>query len=584
MFLLAALVTVWLITAAFGHFVLGAWPSFGEAVWQSTAHLLEPGSLADDQDGAERAIGLIQVLAGLIFFAGIVLTVLTETVQRAMSRFSGSDPAISRSGHLLIVGFNPSLEEVRRRLGHYANGEIPETVVLLPEYMAEFRERARRALRVTEGKGTVLVADLETDGLARTCAGDAQRIVVLSPVGDPDEADLEVTGWAGLLAEHLAPLGDAAPPVGLEIRRHRNVQALWFADREVDGRRRSDGKTRFPATFDALVRDRIIGGTLSPAIANPDFADTFLESAEAQGMNLRFQAVGDQAGTTFASAKAALEPTTLLGLMTGEGPTASAEFLPDDSRVILPEERLIVIPRSPGHSSGERATIDPSQIKVSPSRPGPVLLIGFSDATRATIEDLADSGYDGARIHLLNHESPASYPSIVRGSKPGFIAGSPIEPADLDRALDQVDPAIVFVAAPEGAEAAAVISGMMADQRSDVPIIVEQYSTSRARNVSGVGGDLTIVSMAGLVAENIATSSIDPALLVATQTLFDDPGLEIESLTYASRQPLPIDGLSAAFGSVGSIPIAIALQNGSTGTDHLEPGDHILVLQRVPPA
>lgn len=564
--------------------MLGAWPDFGEALWQSTAHLLEPGSLADDQQGAERAIGVIQVLAGLIFFAGIVLTVLTEMVQRAMSRFSGSDPAISRSGHLLIVGFNPTLEEVRRRLGHYADGEIPETVVLLPEYMSEHRDLARRALRVTEGKGTVLIADLEADGFARACAGDAQRIVVLSPVGDPEEADLEVTGWAALLADHLAPLGDDAPPVGLEIRRHRNVQALWFADREVGGKRRSAGSTRFPATFDALVRDRIIGGTLSQAIANPVFADTFLESDENQGMNLRLQVADRHAGTTFAQARSALEPTTLLGLMSGEGPTASAEYLPDDTRVIRPEERLIVIPRSPGHSSSGRPTVDPSQIKVSPSRPGPVLLIGFSDATRAIIEDLADSGYDGSRINLLNHESPVSYPSVVRGSKPGFIAGSPIEPLDLDRALDQVDPAIVFVAAPEGAEAAAVISGMMADQRSDVPIIVEQYSSSRARNVSKVGGDLTIVSMAGLVAENIATSSIDPALLVATQTLFDDPDLEIESLTYASRQPLPIDGLQAAFGSVGSIPIAIALQGDSGGTDQLEPGDHILVLQRVAPA
>ncbi len=121
----------------------------------------------------------------------------------------------------------------------------------------------------------------------------------------------------------------------------------------------------------------------------------------------------------------------------------------------------------------------------------------------------------------------------------------------------------------------------MISQRSEVPVVVEQYSTRRVRHMRGVDDVLTIVSTAGLVAENIATSSADPALLVATQALFDDPALEIESLTYASRDPLPFDALSAAFGTVGSIPIGIALENEDGAPGYVQTGDHILVLQRV---
>ncbi|HTU14539.1 MAG TPA: hypothetical protein VMF31_05020 [Solirubrobacterales bacterium] len=581
MFLLGALAIVWLSTAALGHFVLGAWPSFGEALWQSTAHLLEPGSLADDHDGAERAIGLIQVLAGLVFFAGIVLTVLTEMVQRAISRFHGSDPAISRSGHILVVGFNPTLKETRERLSRYMAAEPPEMVVLLPESMSDAREEARRILGETPGHGTVLAADLADDGFARACAGDAQRIVILSPVGDPDEADVTVMGWTSLLAEHLAPLGDAAPPVGLEIRRHRNVNAFWFERRSHGGDPQPAGGRRFPANFDPLVRDRIIGGTLSQAILNPEFADSFLDTVESLGLSPRLRAAGEHAGRPFAEARSALEPTTLLGLLSGDGPAAEAEYLPADERVIRGDERLIVIPHSPGHSPAGLSPIDPSTIKVSPTRPGPVLFVGFSDATRSVIEDLADSGYDGSRVHLLNPEPPAAFPAQVRGSKPVFIAGSPIEPEDLEHAIDQVDPAIIFVAAPDGHEASAVISGMMVSQRSEVPVIVEQSASVRARTVRGAEDSLTVVSTAGIVAEIIATSTVDPAMLVATQTLFDDPGLEVESLTYASRQPLPIESLPAAFASAGSVPIAISLRGDSGGSDHLEQGDHILVLQRV---
>lgn len=573
---------VWLSTAAIGHFILGAFDDFGAALWESTTHLIEPGSIDYDETAAERTIGLIQVIAGLIFLAGVVLTVLTEAVQRALSRFQGSDPAISRTGHLLIVGFNPALDEVEERLGHYLRGEMPDTVVLLPEALSERREDARRALRGFSGRATVMVADIEDDGFTRACAGEAERIVILSPEGSPEDADLEAMWWATKLADHLAPLGGKAPPVGVEMRRHRNVHAFWV--KGVEEAAGNPGELRFPPNFDALVRDRIIGGTLAMAISNPEFAGAFLDIAGTFGIAPRLDPAGHHAGRRFGDARAALEPTTLLGVLAGTGPAATAEYLPEADRVIGEDERLIVIPRSPGHAGEDRPSIDPSQVKVSPSRPGPALLVGYSDATRATIEDLADSGYEGSRLNLLNPVRPGSYPAAVNGTRPVHIEGSPLEPADLERALDQVDPAIVFVAAPDGRESAAVISALMAAQRSDAPIVVEQASSNRSRDVRGATEDLTIVSMAGLVAENIATSSADPALLVATQALNDDPELEIESLVYASREPLPIDGLSAAFGSVGSIPIGLTLNDERSAPGYVQAGDHILVLQRIGPA
>ncbi len=78
------------LTAAFGHFILGAFPSYGEALWSATSHLIDPGSIGDDNTNAERTVGLVQVIVGIIFFAGIVLTVLTEVFDRALRRL---DPA-----------------------------------------------------------------------------------------------------------------------------------------------------------------------------------------------------------------------------------------------------------------------------------------------------------------------------------------------------------------------------------------------------------------------------------------------------------------------------------------------------------
>lgn len=570
--LFAGVALVGLATAALAHFVLGAFPSYGEAIWSAIAHLVDPGSIGDDQTAAERIIGLIQVLAGIVFIAGIVLTVLTEVIDRALRRLQQGDPAIDLRGHLLIVGYNGSLGEVCSRLAGTIAADHPEIVVMLPPAEADHRDNARRDLSSYPARSRVVVADPRADGFFRVCAGAARHVVILSPEGEADRADLEATGRAILLAEHLEPVADEAPAVAVELRRGRNVNAFWV-DEDDSGRI----VNRFPENFDALVNDRTIGALLSLAVLNPVFVDIFLGDDTAAVLP-RLVPAGTHAGGSFGDARSGLPQFTLLGVVSGSGPAARATYLPPDDLRLGGGDRLIVI--SAPDSAPERAPgPEPRSVKVTPTRPGPLLILGWSDAARALVEDLDSNGFDLSRIQLLDTRRPPGFPGSTPGADPGFIEGDPTETTDIADAIDRADPDMVFVAIRDGNEPGAVVSGKLARQVTDVPVVVEQNLAGAGTPARLVATGLTVVSTSGLLADTVALSLADPAILVAREQMLADPGIALESLTYTGQSPLPLRELAAIFGQAGSVPLAVSVNDGAAGT--LGAGDHILALQRI---
>ncbi len=563
--LLTGVAMIGLITSAVGHFVLGAFPSYGEALWSSIAHLVDPGSIGDDESPAKRSIGLLQVIAGMIFFAGIVLTVLTEVVDRALRRLEKGDPAVRRSGHVLVVGFNSSLWEIQKRLRSAARDEPPEIVVMLTLDEADRRDETRGYLADYPARTTVVVAEPAEDGYGRVCATQAKSIVLLSPVGDPDSADLEVTDRASLLRSHLEQSG-AKPTVAVEFRRGRNVQAFW-----MDGREGT--RSRFPGNFDALVNDRNIGAILAVAVMNSVFAEFLFDDWDGT-FAPELLPVDGWAKRSYGEARAGLVQFNLLGIVTGSGPEAQATYLPGPDRMLEPGDRLIVVPTEVPEKSGPTDPL-PDAVKVVPARPGPVLVIGWSDASSALASELASMGAESGVLHLLDLEPPDVGKSGERVVN--LIEGEPSDPSDIAHAIDAVDPQIIWVSA-EDSESAAIVRGMLARQVSEVPILVEQAHDDQSNRNERVAEGLTVVATGGIVAESVALSLGDPAILVAREGMVNNPNVILESLTYVGNEPLALSQLREAFAKSGAVPLAILLEESET---HLHSGDHILAFHRT---
>jgi len=560
--LLGAVILLGVLTATFGHLLLGAHPSYGEALWESLSHMLDPGQLSDDHTGAQRVVGVTQVLIGIVFLAGIVLTVLTEVVDRAVLRMRKGDPSIRVQGHLLVIGVNETLAEVTAQLAVAGEDDRPPIAVLLSPGQADQRHLAERALRGYPGRTHVVVADPSGDGFDRICAGDARHIVLLSPDIEADRADLLVTTTAMLLARHLASVG-SNPPVAAEIRRGRNADALWYD--------RPGGSRRFPASFDALVNDRNIGALLAIVALNPHFTGVFLSQGDAMASPDLIPA-GRLAEKTFGEAVNLTEGATLLGILSGSGPEARADYLPPATHRIGADDRLIVIrDDSPGNGRAG-AAFDPDSIKVAPVRPGPLLILGFSDSAAALIDTLAWTGVPSGRISVLD---PADRSAAGRDVE--WIEGDPGDAEDVASAIERSEPAIAFSAAEPGRQAEAVITGHLARRATAVPVVIEQRAPG-PELPDLVPDRSTVVSTSALTAEAVALSMTDPALLVAREAMFSDPGLVLESLTYTGSEPLPLGEVSPLFSRAGYHPLAVALSEESAV--RLDRGDHILAMHR----
>jgi hypothetical protein len=259
--LVSAVALVLLGSAAIAHFVLGQFGDFGEALWSAVLHVLDPSSLHDDHDAAERAVGLFQVITGLVLLVGLLFTFVAEVVASSMERLGQSDRPVTCSDHLLVVG-GVDLASVAASAASEAQleTELKRLVLLAPEAARDSRPQILDDLEDAAGGGLkvdLVFGDTAGDSGFELAGAERARAVLLMPsTSGPvraEAADVEVTQSGLALLDYLRER-DASPLVRLLFRRGRNVDASWEL---------------FPADWDAVVGDRTISALLRLAITRP---------------------------------------------------------------------------------------------------------------------------------------------------------------------------------------------------------------------------------------------------------------------------------------------------------------------------
>lgn len=259
--LVTAVAAMLLGSAAISYYALDQFESFGEALWEAVLHVLDPSSLHDDSDAAERAIGLFQVVTGLVLLVGLLFTFVAESVGSSLERLGQTDRPVRCSNHLLVVG-GTDLASVAASAAAEAQleTELRRLVVLAPESARDSRAQILDELEEASGK------DLKIDLVFGDTAGDSgfelagaerARAILLMPSSSgptpAESADVEVTQSGLALLDYLRERG-ASPLVRLLYRRGRNVDASWEL---------------FPSEWDAIVGDRTISALLRLAITRP---------------------------------------------------------------------------------------------------------------------------------------------------------------------------------------------------------------------------------------------------------------------------------------------------------------------------
>lgn len=259
--LLGSVVAVVLVgSAALVHFALDQYEDFGEALWSGILHILDPSSLHDDEGGAQRAVGLFQVVTGLVLLVSLLFTFVAESFANSLERLGQSERPVRARDHLLVVG---GLDLVGIATSAAAEAqletELERLVVLAPESARESRGQILAELEETGGnlKIELVFGDTAGDSGFELAAAERARAILLMPSSSgpvaAESADVEVTQSGLALLDYLKER-DASPQVRLLFRRGRNVDASWEL---------------FPPEWDAVVGDRTVSAVLRLAITRP---------------------------------------------------------------------------------------------------------------------------------------------------------------------------------------------------------------------------------------------------------------------------------------------------------------------------
>ncbi len=586
--LLGFAVVLWLLSALIAR-ALGAFPTFGEALWSGIQHLLDPGSLGDDDSDAQRFVGLGQVLTGIVLVVGLALTVLSDLVDRMVSRLGEIDPPVVAEGHLLVIGEGEALPSI---LGQLAESEAgARAVVLVPPDSGERRRALEHRLAETVPSLDLSVVSgdaYEPSGLERGSASAARSIVVLSPPSaDDDVSDVLTITVAAKLSTVLE--GAARPPhVGVEIRRGLNADSIWEL---------------FPPSFDAVVRDRSIGGLLGLAMANPSFSEILGSASSAADSSRPFAiAAGELAGSRFDELVGRLDGALPIGVLEG-GASDRIRLVPEPGRILGATDRVVVLtasardvrrrPRREPRAAGAPKVGGP----LPPPRP---LLVGWSPTAAGYVEAVArmTRGGAGHAISVLAPTDPRPAAMEI-----DWHRGDPGDPAALREVLAAVSPEVALIASvpgpadPRVADARAALTALhlcRAAGERPLALLVEQRGGERAVALEEADPRIRIVSAAAIAGHAIALAAVDPDAL-AVQEAMAAPGMRLE------RRPLSGgaggDGAGGAGGGIrfadvyrallaeGALPLSVARRGLAldilrSERPALAPGDELLVLSR----
>jgi hypothetical protein len=258
--LVSAVTLVLAGSAALAHYVLGQFGDFGEALWSAGLHVLDPSSLHEDGDAAERAVGLFQVVTGLVLLVGLLFTFVAESFASSLEQLGQSERPVRARDHLLVVG---GLDLIGVATSAAAEAqletELERLVVLAPESARDSRAQIRAELEEAGGnlKIDLVFGDTAGDSGFELAAAERARAILLMPASSgpvaAESADVEVTQSGLALLDYLKETG-ASPQVRLLFRRGRNVDASWEL---------------FPPEWDAVVGDRTVSAVLRLAITRP---------------------------------------------------------------------------------------------------------------------------------------------------------------------------------------------------------------------------------------------------------------------------------------------------------------------------
>lgn len=586
---------VLLSTSAVAYY-MGVFPTFGQSVWSGIIHFITPSAISNDQGPDGRFIGVVQAVSGLVFYAGVLLAVLSQGVASSLERLASYEAPLRVSGHLVFLGGHDTMDQTLRALNddlklfHEQTEYLPsEVVIVVPRKLSEDREHLHEHWDRLAGKIKVQVVAGNINNyqtLKIAAVHRAAKIVVGTQT--PDQPALtedfeSVKALHTLLGYLTFREVERIPPIFVTMRRARHAESFVDAP--------------WVQSVHVIAQDRSMGSRLRLAVLHPGFSPVFGIGTEQRVGAIDVLTAEQEIGQSFAQVRANSENRLAMGIVRSGGHDDLELTMPPHADYLITGGDMLAVM----WNSDEPTVSPPSRDASQPLR---LLLIGWGPTTRELLAELAKHEDSIENITLVTNArgwrrdlSPGDIPPNVVE-----VLGNPDYPNVLEQAIQDSNPEVIVVASEysedvELEDARTTFSALHVRKLVDLSQIsvftlVTRYS---ARHLFEASGMLTPNTSVSAHAQNtaIAVSRYRAGRVIRDIFGSKDVGelTVVDVAECLAQMDLPPEQTSATFtevydylAEISKAPMAVHLKSGVLwapphGELPLTAGDRILVVQ-----
>jgi hypothetical protein len=373
----------------------GAFDSF----WWSLKHVLDPGAFGEDYGAPWPVLGLAFCISvGGVIIMGALIGLISASIQQRFNRLQRGNSAVIESGHVLILGWSPSVPGLVSNLASIHPGRT--IVILAPRDLDLMAEGLRNGGVDAKRISTVLRTGLPSRraDLDRVAVLEAAAVVVVAYTREENhesgESDVEAIKTLLLLTSIVGSSGEGEnaprkktrrirrhntgrmPAIVCEITQRQNIEIAKIASR---------GKVSLVSSADFVSR------LLVQASRQPGVASVFDSILNVDGGSILVRDELNVLDRSIDEVIHSIRGAVPIGLTwtesTGESERAAVALNPEPSYELAEGERLVLLgegaeislaPRSTRYD-GERlrdAARSPAQYQDLPLNS--VLVLGWS--------------------------------------------------------------------------------------------------------------------------------------------------------------------------------------------------------------
>jgi len=391
--------------------------SFGEVLWVSLMHALDPGTVVGAEGNGYRALMLVTTFGGLIFLAGLI-GIVSGAFDGKVEQLRKGRSRVLETDHTLILGWNSRVFSLIGEITEANRSRKKSAIVILASGdKVEFEDAIRNAVGKTKNTRVIVrsgdpmtLADLELVNHA-----SARSVIILA--GDQVEnADL-VTMKTAMALVNNPNRSTSSYHIVAEIKELENLERAKLV---------SNSEVKWILAGDVMSR------VMVQTARQSGLSQIFLDLLDFNGDEIYFTKRDALVGKTFLQASHLFANSSLIGVLrAGEvllNPASTMKIKADDELIVIaPDDSMIY--------TSDVFTVDKSllaPLKTIAPQPERILILGQNENLKVILSELNQYVAKGSAVSVVSTKQAAQDKSLSK-LKLNFVSGDPTDRKVLDQ-------------------------------------------------------------------------------------------------------------------------------------------------------